>query len=198
MNTKELVKKATEGKLSPRELAEVVTCLETETCDPYEALLVIGRSGALEYRTVVEKYLRARHAPMLARLALMILCRYWGLSAEYTAELRAFIQKLEWDEEEDVRLLAIAIVGSLLAQHRDDNFLRLLIDIFHDRSGSDSQMIREEAYCALALAYGKSPRDLPQASRHFDLEHDVDSDVVAYIEAEERRLTGRRVDPGAG
>jgi hypothetical protein len=184
MNMKQLIGKATDGSLESTELSEVVTCLETNTCDPYDALLIIGRVGATQYRGLVEKYLNARDNPMLARLALMILCRYWKLAPEYRDSLEAFIRKMEWDEDDDVRLLAISITGSLLANQHDSRLLELLIDIFRD--SSEAHLIREVAYCALAEACGKTPAELPKASCHFDLEHDVDPEVMAYIQAAER------------
>jgi hypothetical protein len=188
MSLQELLKKATEGNLTSDELAQVVECLETGTCDPYGALLIVGRAGATQHRDMVEKYLTCSNRPMLARLSLLILCRYWGLSSEYKPPLEAFARGVEWDEEDDVRILAISIIGTLLATDPDDRFIRLLIDIFRGRTEPKSQMLRETAYCALGEASGKAPLDLPPASRHFDLEHDLDPDVTAYIEAAERRL----------
>jgi hypothetical protein len=188
MNMKELVGKANEGKLLPHELEEVIACLEGDICDPYEALLVLGRSGAIRYRNIVERYLRTSRSPMLTRLALMILCRYWGLTVEYKTDLELFIRKVEWDDDDDVRVLAISIAGSLLADQKDDHLLWLIIDIFRNRSGSERQTPREVAYCALALASGKKLQELPKASRHFDLERDVDVDVIAFIVSSEQRL----------
>jgi hypothetical protein len=64
----------------------------------------------------------------------------------------------------------------------------MIIDIFRDQAESKPQILREAAYCALALASGKEPQELPMASRHFDLERDLDPDVVAFIASSERRL----------
>ena len=184
MNMKELIAKATHGNIEQWELERVVRCLETKSCDTYEALLVIGRAGAIQYRSLIEKYLEARDNPMLARLALMILCRYWNLTIEYKSKLEEFLRRVDWDTEEDVRLLAISIAGSLLTSHPDRGLLRLLIRIFRDPS--ELQLVRETAYCALGEAAGKIPSELPRASRRLDLEHELDPDVVAYIEAGER------------
>src|SRR4051812_19227296 len=115
MNMTELIEKATTGSLEQDELEAVVECLQTNTCPRYEALLVIGRSGAVQYRDLVESYLDTREDPMLARLALMILCRYWHLSSEYQEQLEAFARGVEWDESDDIRLLAISILGTFLA-----------------------------------------------------------------------------------
>jgi hypothetical protein len=116
----------------------------------------------------------------------MILCGYWDLSLEYKNRIEEFVRKVEWDDEEDVRVLAISIAGRLLAKHDDRVLLKLLIYVFRDPS--EGQLIRETAYCALGEAAGKNPSELPLASRHFDLERDLDPDVVAYIEEAERQL----------
>jgi hypothetical protein len=187
MNMKELVIKATEGRLLQRELEETVRCLEANACDPYDALLIIGRSGATQYRGTVERYLAGSKGPMVARLALLVLCGYWGLASDYKTDLEAFVRKVAWDEDDDVRLLAISIVGKLLADQDDCRLLRLIVGIFNDQSESKPQILREAAYCALALASGKSREELPAASRHFDIERGLDPDVVAYIVAAEQR-----------
>jgi hypothetical protein len=157
----------------------------------YDALLVVGRSGAIQYRSIVEKYLTASNNPMLARLALMILCRYWNLAPEYKMHVLSFIQGVTWDNEGDVRILAISIAGTMLASQQDDHLIRLLIDIFRNRSNTEDQLSREVAYCSLAEAYGRKPYELPTASRHFDLERDIDPEVIDFIESEEKRLKGR-------
>jgi hypothetical protein len=181
----DLIRKATEGSLTPEELDWTLTCLEAGTCDRYQALLVIGRAGAVQHRRLVERYLDASDQPMLARLALLILCAYWGLGWEYRATIEAFLRKVDWDEEDDVRLAAIDIAGWMLASHNEDWLLHLLIEIF--QNPSEEQILREAAYCSLARASGKRREDLPPASRHFDLERDVDPQVLAYIaEAKQR------------
>jgi hypothetical protein len=186
MNINELITKATRGDIEQHEIEEVVRCLETGSGPQYEALLVIGRSGASQYRGLVEKYLDARDNPMLARLALMILCEYWDLSLEYKSRIHEFVRKVEWDDEDDVRVLAISIAGSLLVRHDDRGLLQLLIHIFRDPL--ERPFIRQTAYCALGEAAGKNRLELPIVARHFDLERDVDPDVIAYIEEAERQL----------
>ena len=80
MNTKELVEKATNGTITKSEIKEAHEALVEKTGDEYDLLLVLGRSEAKQYKELVEKYLKANHDPMLARLSLQVLCRYWGLA----------------------------------------------------------------------------------------------------------------------
>lgn len=184
MSASELIAKATEGRLKLEELEEVVRRLQTNSCDPYDALLIIGRAGAIQYRDIVERYLHCEDNPALARLALMILCRYWNLTLEYRVVLQRFVEGVSWDKYNDVRLLAISIAGPHVSNHRDEALLEAMIAIFRDRA--EEQILREAAYCSLAESAGKTPLELPSAARHFDLERDVDPQVVAYIDAAER------------
>ncbi len=177
-----LIGKANQGLLSARELQQVVEVLVSGgNEDPYTAMLVIGRAGAIQHRSLVEKYLKCREDPMLARLALQILCRYWGLAAEYIGEIEQFVRKVDWDEDEDVRVMAIDCAGPFLAENKLPRLLSLLLQIYRD--DREDQITREAAYCSLALAAGKRVIELPLASRHFDLERDVDRSVIAFAEA---------------
>ena len=180
MNESKLIAKATRGQLTARELQQVAQGLTSGNADPYEALLVIGRANAKQYRGLVDRYLQCREDPMLARLALQVLCRYWGLTAEYQEAIEQFVRKVDWDEDDDVRLMAIDCAGTFLAENKSHRLLSLLLQIFRDES--ERQIVREAAYCSLALAAGKGADELPAASRHFDLEHDVDHSVIAVAE----------------
>lgn len=181
MNESELIAKATQGKLSASELERVVQGLVSGDADPYNALLIIGRAGARQHRQLVERYLESSKDPMLARLALQILCRYWGLTEEYLIQIENFILKVEWDEDDDVRLMAIDCAGSFLVNKKVSQLLLLLLKIFRD--SDERQIVREAAYCSLALAMGKQPNELPTPSRHFDLDRDIDHSVISRIEA---------------
>lgn len=180
MSKSVLIAKAEQGKLSTGELQQIAQELISGDADPYEALLVIGRAGAMQYRSVVDGYLQFHDDPMLARLALQVLCRYWGLAGEYLEEIICFVRKVDWDEDDDIRLMAIDCAGSLLVEQRSSRLLSLLLQIFRDHS--ERQIVREAAYCSLALATGKRLDELPTASRHFDLEHDVDASVIVLAE----------------
>jgi hypothetical protein len=181
MSESKLVARATQGRLSARELEQVAQGLTSGNADPYEALLVIGRANAKQHRGLVDRYLQYREDPMLARLALQILCRYWGLAAEYQETLEQFARKVDWDTDDDVRLMAIDCAGPLLAENKAPGLLSLLLQVFHD--DTERQIVREAAYCSLALAAGKRLEELPASSRHFDLEHDVDRSVIGIAEA---------------
>jgi hypothetical protein len=178
MTESELIKKASSGQLTDAELKALAAELPTRE-DPYEYLLAIGRAGAKQYRGLVESFLNASEDPMLARLALQILCRYWDLSDQYLPQIRRFVDKVDWDEEDDVRLIAISCAGSLLAQRPCKPLLASLLRIFRDPD--ESQTVREVAYCAMAESTGVPILKLPPASRHFDLD-EVDKTVIDTVE----------------
>lgn len=178
MNEETLVARATQGQLSAQELQQVAQGMLTGRSDPYEALLIIGRAGATQYRSLVEKYLDFRDDPMLARLALQVLCRYWGLATEYVETIERFICKVDWDREDDVRLMAIDCAGSIVADSKNSRLISLLLKIFRD--SGERQIVREAAYGSLALAAGKTLNELPAASRHFYLQQGVDPAVIAF------------------
>lgn len=179
MNTKELIEKATNGTITKSEIKKAYDALVAQTGDEYELLLVLGRSEAKEYKAVVERYLRATHDPMLVKLSLQVLCRYWGLTSEYQDQLEKFIAWEDWDEEEDVRLMAISCVAELYKEKGNPKLLKYVYDVFNDES--EDEITREAAYETLALVSGVSVNDLPQPV-HFDFASDVDADVLAKVE----------------
>jgi hypothetical protein len=178
MNTKDLIKKASSGNITQQEIQDVYNALINHTGDKYELLLILGRAGTIQYRKTVEQYLSSPDDPMLARLALQILCQYWGLTREYKDTIEQYIRRVDWDEEEDVRLMAISCSGAILMDESNAELLSLVYDIF--RSDKENEITRGAAYEALAIASGKSVYDIPQPI-HFDLNKDVDQSVIEKI-----------------
>jgi hypothetical protein len=117
---------------------------------------------------------------MLARLALQILCDFWGLTDDYIGRVVEFVHGVPWDTEDDVRLLAISIAGDYLRERSDNDILATLLRIYHDPD--ERQIIRETAYRAVARAMGSDWQDLPSAARHFDLANDVDASILGRAE----------------
>jgi hypothetical protein len=182
MNTNELIRKASNGTITPQEVANVANALESGTGDEYRCLLILGRANAVRYRQLVERYLDRRDDPMLARLSLQVLCRYWGLASDYSEVLQKFIQKVDWDSEDDVRIMAISCCESIVAQKEHVDLLRLLYTIVCDPQ--EDSIAREAAYSALAISTGKAPSELPSPAR-FDIDTDIQEEVMKEIE---RRL----------
>lgn len=179
MNIEELIKKASAGTITKAEVREVYRALVEKSGDQYDLLLILGRSEAKEYRNVVEGYLQSSHDPMVARLALQVLCRYWGLASEYEDELEEFIGWVDWDKEEDVRLMAIGCVADVYKKKESPKLLKHVYDVFKDET--EDEITRGAAYETLAIVSGKSVNDLPEPM-HFDIRSDVDPMVLTKVE----------------
>jgi hypothetical protein len=90
MNLPDLLRRAEAGEIRASEVAEVAAELSDGDSpdDAYTLLLIIGKSGALQYRSLVERWLLSPDDAMMAGLALQILCNYWGETASYLATVR--------------------------------------------------------------------------------------------------------------
>ncbi len=157
-NLEDLLEKAKWGKLSNEELAYVVQKIETWTPadkeeDLYTLIHTLGRSEEKKYKELVERFLYFPDYPMITRIALYTLCNYWNYTQDYLSELTNFIQGVEWDKEDDVRLIAISCAGGYLRKTLEKKLLQLLIDTFE--KNDEDELIREGAYEALCRAMGK-------------------------------------------
>ena len=121
---------------------------------------------------------------MVARLAMWVLCYYWGLTAEYTEQLLRFMRGVHWDHMEQCRLAAIAIIGDYLATASDPQLLGQLVTTCENRG--EDQTIRAHAYAALATAVGldHESQALPFHEEGFNLDAHVDPGVL--LEAKTR------------
>jgi len=183
MNIKELIRKANAGSITPHEIKQVYEALINNEGDAYDLLLILGRAGATQHKNIVEKYLNTPDDSMLARLALQILCRYWGLAKEYEIFLEQFVRGVDWDDEEDVRLMAITCAADILKDEDKPVLLSIIFDVFNDEDEDD--ITRGAAYETLAIVSGVSVIDLPQPL-HFDLKNDVDQNVINKIKTKIR------------
>ena len=183
MTTNDLIQRATSGTITMEELAIVAESLRNRVGDDYDNLLIIGRAGATQYRNDVEKFLKCPDDPMLSRLALQVLCRYWGLADDYALDIHRFVTGVDWDEDDDVRLMAISCSDSLLASPQHRNLLRDIYRIATDTNEEDT--VRQAAYAALAISTGVSPTDMPSPAK-FDIAKDIDPKILEEVK---KRLT---------
>jgi hypothetical protein len=158
---KELLEKAKDGLLSKHELDQVVAALKDPgtTADPYTLLHIIGRAMDASNEDLVASYLDYPQDPMLSRLALQILCNYWGLTSKYIDYVRRFLSGVDWDVDGDVRQVAASIAGEVLRTTWDDDLFRSLLDIATDEN--DLPEMRVTAIRALARALGCGWDDMP-------------------------------------
>jgi hypothetical protein len=150
--------------------------------DPYTLIHILGRSGACRYRALVEQFLEFSTDPMVARIALQVLCSHWNLVADYEEAILRFARGVEWDIDEEVRQAAISAAGELLRNAPAEELKHLLAAIFMNHQ--ESQPSRQAAYFALARAHGRSWADLPPADRTLDLDLQTDPEVIRWATAD--------------
>ena len=185
MNADEMLERATNGKLSAREQNDVAEALRSGdlSLDRYTLLLALGRSMAKRHRSVVESFLAAESAPMLARLARPILCKFGSETAGYLPWIERSLAGLDWDCDDDVRQMAISIAGEYLLDARQPVLLQRLLLVVDDPSEDES--MRKDAYLSVARAMGTRWDDLPPLSRLPPLARLVD---MRILEAARERL----------
>jgi len=185
MNADEMLERATNGKLSAREQNDVAEALRSGdlSLDRYTLLLALGRSMAKRHRSVVESFLDAESDPMLARLALQILCKFWSETARYLPWIERALAGLDWDGDDDVRQMGISIAGEYLLDARQPVLLQRLLLVVDDPSEDES--MRKDAYLSVARAMGTRWDDLPPLSRLPPLARLVD---MRILEAARERL----------
>lgn len=81
-----LAETARDGDATADDAAAAAALLPSfrDPIDRYDALFVIGKAGITRHEDLVESYLDSPDDPMLARLAIQILCNWWGVSAHAT------------------------------------------------------------------------------------------------------------------
>jgi len=119
--------------------------------DPYTLLLILGLGFRFDQRRLVEEFLDDPADSMLTALALEILCEWWGDTAHYLGIARKFAQGVQWDEEDDVRVQAISVLGRYCATTFDRGALGDLLALAESH---ERDLIREFAIEALAVALG--------------------------------------------
>jgi hypothetical protein len=182
MTDAELLDRAKGGQLSREELDGVAAALLSHetTRDAYTLIHILGRGGATWHEELVAGFLNSPHDPMLARIALQVLCSHWGLAKSYRDSLATFALRVPWDTDDDVRLVGLSQSGELIRTSPDAALTRILLDTFRDPSEED--IVRDAAYSALARASGREWSEIPPASRLMDRATEVDASVLSWAE----------------
>ena len=183
MNADEILERATRGELSTTEQDAVAKALlsDTPSLDRYTLLLALGRAMAKQHRAVVEAFLQDETDPMLARLALQILCNFWSETERYIPFVERAITGLDWDDDEDVRQMATSVAGEYLREAANPALLALLIAMVEDES--EDEFTRADAYLSLARAMGKEWNELPPLSGLPPLEDLLEVEVLEAARA---------------
>jgi hypothetical protein len=131
-------------------------------------LHIIGHApGGETYQSLVEHFLNHRDA-MVMRIALQILCQWWGKSAQYEEEIWRFLSGDERDAEGHARLMAISCAGEFLTTKRDARMLDAVITI----ARAEQAPLRGAAEDAIVQAAGMSLIDWirPETRAHMRLD----------------------------
>ena len=178
-----LVIRAKNGSITVPEqnaVAALLDCAPPEA-NRYRMLYILGRSFAFQHEDFFARFLEHREEPQLAKLALEILCQQWGKSEKYLKYIEHYILGDPWDEYEDVRFIAISSAGSYLRDNKDNTFAISLLEIL--TSPNEEKLTREVAYSALEKAYGMDMQDISTFKTDFDLDHDMDPELLEWAEA---------------
>lgn len=180
MNATELLEKAKDGSATKAELAEAAARLRHGEggAASYTLIHALGRGGAKEYAPLVREYLESPDDPMLARIALLTLCRYWELVEEYESEILRFVAGVDWDDGGHVRLIAISLLGDLLLVKPRAELRRQLLAILLDEH--ESMPFRSAAYSALASGMGVPTRNIRELWAPEDVGAIADPKILAW------------------
>jgi hypothetical protein len=191
----ELLERSKWGTVTEEEMAGVAQRLDSALeGEQYTLLHILGRGGEQimqrggrlpsGYTRLVERFLPGPDET-LARLALWILCRWWGLAEHYPSTLLQFIRGVAWDLSRECRWTAIALSGEYLTLHTHAELLQELLRTYRDTTTPPD--VRQYAYFALAEAVGRERRTFPPL--HEDIEVDPPPDPTILTEALARLAT---------
>jgi hypothetical protein len=169
-NFDELLTKATKDKLSQSEIEFVASELakrRNTSANTYILLHILGRAEAVKYENLVAQFLDSPSDPMLARIALIDLCDYWDLTPKYIDALRAFAKGVEWDSDDDVKLVALSTAGEYLNAKDDKELLLALKNAFLDPE--NDEIVRNAAFVAMARALGRKYSEVPSVTQLMEI-----------------------------
>lgn len=151
-----LVDLARDDHLTPQQVQRILRQLDAQRggADEYTLLNAVGWLGP-EHESVVASYLERPDDPMLSRLALQILVHRFGKAEAYMAQIAALAQGVEWDEDEDVRLVALSAAGQAVRERPDGYRVLLLILLDTATDNAERSLIRSTAIEALRRGLGE-------------------------------------------
>lgn len=129
----------------------------------YTLLHILGRGEQRQYRSLVERFVADADNPMLARLAINILVGWWGLWDDYKDWVFSFAEGVAWDDGEDVRLIALSMLGERLRRNDEEEVARALFEVATNPDVCN--LTRFSAMTALGRGLGYEHKDLPEATR---------------------------------
>ena len=138
------------GSVLPEELSAVRCLLRDGSGDIYAAIYVVGLCGSEQDAVLIEPYLSDDYPDYVRSAALVALCRYLALSANYRAVLADLVFSEETDDTVDERHTAIQLCGDHLSAQDDPEIGCRLVEIC--RNSTEGVWIRTSALRSLAGA----------------------------------------------
>ncbi|MGF1660858.1 MAG: hypothetical protein ACFCVG_00050 [Kineosporiaceae bacterium] len=162
----DLLDRVKSGERLPHATVEQIVAAIHDPTSPYPLytlLHILGRGFMVEHRPLMESFLDYREDPMITSIALRSLTAYWGLHSDYLDDLTTFARGVDWDDEDDVRIIALSQLGEYAREVHDIHVIRLLVEIL-DKEAED-ELIRSFAVAAVARALGHDHNEMPSAAR---------------------------------
>ena len=165
----------------------------------HEQLVALGKDSTRRYRDLVEHFAQRERDPTLAALALQILCSMWGDTGRYLRVVEQYVAGVPWDADDEVRSTALTIAGEYLRDAQEPTLLGRLVGIVDDED--EHELVRTDAYVALARAMGQEWDDLPRPTAVPRFRELVDPSLVQAArdrrarEGESLKSTPARRDP---
>jgi hypothetical protein len=142
-------------KLSREELDGVASDL-TNPDDLYQRVRILAKSFNPRYIPVFEKLSTYTDDPDVAAMALRALIDYHG-RIEYLPLLMKYIEGVNWDIIDTLKLRSIQTAEAFLKEHKDPKLIALIIKQFEE---SEDANIRDTAHEALMTAAGIDRSDV--------------------------------------
>lgn len=144
----------------------------------YDLIWVLSRHGHKKLCSAIDHYLLCTNHVMVVRLVLETLCMRWDCGEIYESYVMSYMNKTSWDEEEDVRVMAISCAGHVWRKTKSKDLLGKLWEVF--TSDSEDDFIRVVAYQSLVRALIEDTADVPNCLG-FNLERDVNDDILIKV-----------------
>jgi len=191
LETSELVKRL--NAVGPEEFEQLPS-----VDDLYSYIVVLSKLQKPEHQQVLERYLDVSD-PLTVSYVLETFCLQWELTGDYLERVLRFAKGVSWDEEQDLQLSAIGILGEYCRDlsleptevSLSGQLKKQLFAIFDQQEGPN--WLRQAAYRALARACGRTWQSLPNECALLDFSpgsEDIDWQMLAQCRDQCRALAG--------
>lgn len=172
----DFLQKVKESRLSKNEEEWVAESTRTLLDELYTRVHILGLTGKIEFKPLLESFLEFKYDTMLAALSVSLLCSVFSGFEEHRDRMVMYLKGVEWDADRDVMLKTISQAGEHLRTHQDQEIARLVYGCLSSESGS----VREAAYSAMLRALGIEWTEIPLPSLKYKLK--VEQDVIySYV-----------------